>query len=125
MKTSIKFLLPAVVLGMTVLAGCSGGGGGGEGGGGGTACGGADGNTCVAGEFCRYEDLSCGALPTSRGVCRQIPIFDCNTPPADASLDIGNEPIVGPVCSCDRLEFKNECWASGASQSVAAAGGCP
>lgn len=122
MIRSKRMIYPVVLLTAALLAACSGGGGGDEGGGGGDSC--TLDSECTASQFCRYEDLSCGAVAGAQGVCREKPAFDCNNPPADAALDVGT-PIVGPVCSCARIEFKSECWASAAAQSVAAAGGCP
>ena len=115
-----KFIFPVALLTATLLGACSGGGD--DGGSGGESC--TLDSECTLSQFCRYEDLSCGAVPGTTGVCREKPAFDCNNPPAEAVLDVGT-PIVGPVCSCDRVEFKSECWASAAAQSVAAAGGCP
>ena len=121
-KKSSAFVFSILFVSLTVAA-C--GGGGDDGGSDEVACGGAAGDSCLPGEFCRYEDLSCGnstELVPARGVCRLIPI-DCVTPVPEATPS--PTAIVGPVCTCDRLTFHNECFASAAAQSVSAAGECP
>ena len=90
-------------------AGCGGGGGS-------DGCGGVSGKTCEEGQFCKYEDFSCGASGTE-GVCTDIPVGDCSQAVAST--------IEGAVCSCDRLDFHNECWAEQAGQSLQGAGVCP
>ena len=94
-----------LVIGILSLASCGGGGGGGGGG----SCGGAGNTACPEGQFCKYEDLACGAIETT-GSCQEIPLL-CDT-------------TVSEVCTCDGLTFDNECLAEQAGQSVAAAGQC-
>lgn len=119
MKIVLRNVIPIVVFGLIPLAGCSGGGGGD--GSGGDSCGGTSGNVCTATQYCKYEDLSCGLAGTN-GVCTEVPVGSCDDP---AVIEANPTTIVGPVCSCDRLEFKNDCWASQAQQSVQLAGSCP
>ena len=119
---NLKSISPIGLGLVLLLCGC-GGGGGGDGKSGDVECGGAAGNSCLAGEFCKYEDLSCGVgteLVPARGVCRPIPL-DCVTPVVEPDP----AAIVGPVCTCDRLTFKSECFASASAQSVDFAGECP
>ncbi len=127
-NTCLKFFKP-FLFGLLAIGVSACGGGGGDSGPDEVACGGDAGNTCLAGEFCKYEDLSCGAATVAgpaKGVCRAIPL-DCNAPQPTPTPDATPNPnaIVGPVCTCDRITFFNDCWASAAAQSPAAAGECP
>jgi hypothetical protein len=74
----------------------------------GVACGGAAGDTCAVGEFCKLESGACSA--DAEGVCTVIPGV-C-------------EPDVAPVCGCDGVTYSNECFAASAGASIAAAGAC-
>lgn len=119
-----KILISVLLIGFS--AACGGGGGGSSNkNGSGDEC--RSNSTCPVGEFCNFKDFSCGnsILP---GACQTIPtsLVDCNVPPV---IDPNDEPdpsvIAGPVCSCDRLTFNNQCWAEKASQSISGAGECP
>lgn len=119
LKSFQAFLRVTTLISVVLLAVACGGGGGGDGkNGSGDDC--TSSSTCPIGEFCKFEDFSCGASGLV-GACRTIPIVDCNLPAVDP------EPtdIVGQVCSCDRLTFNNQCWAEAASQSIVGAGECP
>ena len=110
-----KILISCMLIGS--IAACGGGGSDNKNGSG-DEC--RSNSTCPAGEFCNFKDFSCGnsVLP---GTCQTIPLVDCNLPVVEP------DPlaIVGPVCSCDRLTFNNQCWAEQASQSISGAGECP
>ena len=99
------------------LISCSGGGGGDSKlTGSGESCTSSAG--CIDGEYCKFSDFSCGALGAA-GRCYSIPVIDCNDPANNTE-----QTIIGPVCSCERLTFKSECWADAAGQSISGAGEC-
>lgn len=78
--------------------------------GGGRDCGGIQGLSCAAGEFCNYApDALCGAADQT-GTCDVIPeicTFELN-----------------PVCGCDDETYGNACLANAAGVSVAHEGAC-
>ena len=123
MKFLNSFLTPSILLSIVVpvfLLGCGSGGGEDEdnSSGSGDEC--LSSATCPLGEFCNFTDFTCGASGLS-GACTTIPVVDCNLPAVEPDVTA----IVGPVCTCDRLTFNNQCFAEAASQSLAGAGECP
>ena len=75
-------------------------------------CGGANGDTCTAEEFCKVEGANaCGA--DGEGVCmrRWQP---CDEPEGSTA-----------VCGCDHLDYPTACEASRAGVNVAHEGACP
>lgn len=76
---------------------------------GGDDCGGLQGLTCGAGEFCDWDDNSCGAAD-QLGVCRPLPEA-CYL-------------ILAPVCGCDGITYDNDCIANDAGVSIAREGAC-
>lgn len=86
---------------VTVLASCGGGGRGG-----GKSC--TLNSECAAGEFCKFDAGSSGAV---EGSCETIALA-CDTVP------------VQPVSTCDGLSFFNDCYAGESGQSVRATGNC-
>lgn len=73
-------------------------------------CGGFEGLTCEADEYCHYapEDI-CGAADA---------VGECRTPP-DVCPDVWL-----PVCGCDGRTYGNDCEANAAGTSVASDGAC-
>jgi hypothetical protein len=76
----------------------------------GNVCGGLQGATCAAGEFCNFPpEAICGAADQT-GSCTLIPdvcTFEFN-----------------PVCGCDDQTYDNACIANAAGVSVASTGAC-
>ena len=87
---------------LVASAGCGGGGSGSD-------CNISAGQFCPAGEYCAYVDNSCGRDGSS-GSCTAVPD--------------GCTADIAPVCTCDGLTFKNECFAGQGGQSVQSAGEC-
>lgn len=72
-------------------------------------CGGPDGLTCAADEYCNYPIGSCGAGGAT-GVCELRPVL-C-------------PDIYEPVCACDDKTFGNACEAAAEGKSLAQLGPC-
>ena len=72
-------------------------------------CGGIAGVTCASGQFCKYDDGTCGRADQS-GVCELVP---------DLCIE-----IFQPVCGCDDQTYSNDCFASVAGVSVDSEGTC-
>ncbi len=84
----------------------------------GDPCGGFAGLACSDGEFCKFDDQSCGAAD-QQGVCTAEPTecvqYDCG-PTADcASI---------PVCGCDGNTYEDACHANLAGTDVTHVGAC-
>lgn len=87
-----------------MLAGCPSGGGGGTK----IECGGGAKFACPSGLYCELGN-GCGGID-KQGYCRRIP-ENC---PLEES----------PVCSCDKHDYRNECYANAAAETVAYIGKC-
>ena len=74
-----------------------------------TECGGIAGVPCVDGEFCRFDDGTCGAADLM-GSCEEIP-------------EVCTEDFM-PVCGCDDVTYSNRCRASAEGVSVVSDGEC-
>ncbi len=74
-----------------------------------TVCGGLAGVPCAEGEYCAYDEASCGAADRT-GVCRPRPEL--------CTLEYG------PVCGCDGETYGNACEAASAGVSIAHRGEC-
>ena len=72
-------------------------------------CGGFVGELCPAGQFCDYDDFTCG-FGDAAGTCRDRP----NLCTAD---DV-------PVCGCDHVTYPNACGANAVGLSIAHRGAC-
>jgi len=72
------------------------------------ACGGAAGDTCMDGQFCKGEEGACA--DDAEGICTDIPV----TCPA----------IFDPVCGCDNRTYSSDCMADAAGVTVEAVGVC-
>ena len=73
------------------------------------ACGGAAGETCGDGEYCFFENNTCGVAELT-GVCRAKP---------EACTRESN-----PVCGCDGQTYGNPCTAAAAGVSISSSGRC-
>ena len=69
----------------------------------------ADSAVCGSGEYCAFEEGSCGD-DGQAGVCTALP---------DACIE-----IFQPVCGCDDTTYSNDCAAAMAGVSVASVGEC-
>jgi hypothetical protein len=77
---------------------------------GGNLCGGLQGLTCAASEYCAFdENAACGAADQT-GVCKPKPQI-CGD-------------IYAPVCACDGQTYENACSAAAKGSSVAHTGAC-
>ncbi len=99
-----RLLSRAPTLVLLVLSGCPGGSGGPTK----IECGGGAKFACPSGFFCDLGDR-CGGID-QKGYCRPIP-SDC--PMTEA-----------PVCSCDKTNYRNECYANASGETVAYPGKC-
>lgn len=75
----------------------------------GKMCGGIAGLSCGEGEFCLYEEGTCGQSEVS-GICTDVPEF-CTYE-------------YMPVCGCDGITYGNRCGMTAAGQSQAYEGEC-
>jgi hypothetical protein len=123
-----RFALPALLLALAALLGCSDAGdtsvensshdlqdeddgdgeGDGDGGDGADDSGCGSSQECAPGEYCAFNDGECGGAP---GLCKQL---GSNCP-----------DVVDPVCGCDGVSYDNGCLAGVAGVSVAHGGACP
>ena len=75
----------------------------------GEACGGLNGLSCQAGEYCQFEIGTCGAADQT-GICTPLP-------------EVCTE-IYAPVCACDDTTYSSECVAAAAGVSILHQGEC-
>ncbi|MBP9837205.1 MAG: hypothetical protein KBC84_00675 [Proteobacteria bacterium] len=71
-------------------------------------CGGTANFTCPQGTYCDLGE-NCGGFDKN-GICKYIP-QDC---PNDEE----------PVCSCNKINYQNPCYANGSAETIAYKGKC-
>jgi hypothetical protein len=69
----------------------------------GATCGGLQGLTCGAGQFCNFDAANCGSGDQT-GTCQAIP-------------DLCPQ-VESPVCGCDGVQYGNSCFANAAGVAV-------
>lgn len=74
------------------------------------ACGGIAGTPCPSGQYCQFEQGTCGEADLT-GQCRERP-------------DMCTEEF-DPVCGCDGETYSNDCFAAREGVNVRSQGECP